>query len=568
MRINVVIKEKKEGIDVGMATVTIPTQHNINRNSGAILLRVSKPDLTQEKEILLSIGDFSLSYEEGFLYLNGQSGQLNLATALFPGQSEILWTWIENNHRLVVKKDDETLLDSARHESGGIGGQFGPVITLSNTPKFTGAYKEVITYTKDFLYGEASQYGLARFMATGEVLFQADFSEAKHYKTNPMIETTFAPTDGSPILVRDDKGLLKRQYFFNRDTGEYTDTHTEEFIYKGEDKLALAYGGLNPRFKTIVSFENTDTFVVGYDKKPGDKIRIVEDALLFDFSEEEINQYYDQKLSITYQLERSYNVEYNDDTAHDSLRIQLNDHQDMPLEVIQEGNRFSDSKLGREIDLNPLVNPRHTGFMYIDKEKQETQAFRLSVSNPFVLADGLDTADFIVEAIDIEGNEVLSPYIDVFLMTEKGQQTDAYGSLHPVINFDTMKARNMAGRCYYQYQSPVITQDDYPLTQRIFVVAVDRLNGIGTQVPLYIRPVPSQLNSTGRKRSVPESAGIVFEYVARLFERELPAGHPLEALDRDQDGVLSRQDFLYFEAEKYNHALMQEIHAGLKELEA
>lgn len=557
-----------------MATVTIPVKDNINRSAGTLALRLSHTENKPDRETLIQIGDFTLAYEEGFLLLNNKESSASLPTALFPGEATIIWTWIGDTHRLIVTRDDELEIDELTFDEMALTGGFGELINLVSTPHFTGAYQELIVFAEDFVFEEARAYTVTLFMDTADRLFHANFREPMHYKKEPVIETTFAPTDGSPILVQDELGLLNRQYFFDYHTGEYTSDNTEEFTYKGEETLYIAYDNLNPHYDTIVTFEEGEVFIAKHVTKSEverlkanqttGQVVVAQDAVHFLFSDEEREQWWGQVVTIRYQINRSYNVEYNEKTAHDSLRIQLNNHQSHPIEVIQEGNRFSNVKLGREVDLNPLVNPRHTGFLYIDKEEQHTQAFRLNLSNAYVLADGMDSADFIVEAIDEEGNEVLSPYLDVFLMDDKGRRTDELGSLTPVVHYDTMKARNMSGRCYYKYHAPLITTDDYPVTQKVFAVALDRRSNIGTQIPLYIRPVEAIQDEIKQTRLVSQSASLVFEYIARYFERELPAGHPLEQLDQDQDGKIDRRDFTYFDTVKYNDSLMQNIDTALR----
>ena len=574
-----------------MAIVIIPSKNNINRNSATLALTVSKETASLAKENLLRVGDFLLYIESGFLVLSSEAGTplktIELATAPFPGEATFVWTWIESNHRLLVLKDGVTEIDSELFENTALSEDFGLIDLASDkTTLFKGSYKKLSIYASDMLYVEENFYVIQDFLQDGDLLFQADYTTPNHYTKKPVVETTMAPRDQSPILVEDKDGPLYRQYFFNHETGEYQNENTETFLYKGENALHLSYDNLDANYLINVVFPGVESFEA-YSQEKYQWVTAIElealtiggllnenieylvyeegtkghfsfegNTVHLDLTTEQKEAFYGYDVSVTYQLRRSYNVEFNDDVAHDSLRIGFVNHQNDEVTVIQEGNRFSNHKLAREIELNPLVNARHTGFMYIDKEPQVTQAFRLNASSNYVTANGFDTADFIVEAIDAEGNEVLSPYIDVYLMNEQGVETEELGTLHPVVNYDTLKARNSSGRCYFEYTAPLIKTSENSNTQRVFAVAFDRKHKVGAQFPLVIRPVFDGVEMTALdtrdKTSVligeevyTEKADNAVAYVemdGKSIQKEVPAPDaPSEILSpKDIDIVSSR----------------------------
>lgn len=592
-----------------MATVTIPIQQNISKDSGTVLLKLYKDSLIEKQENIFLVRNFLLSLSGNSINLTMFDGEifgtLSLEANVFPGNVYVLWSWDNNTHRLLaVNEEKEEVFSKVFEEVApienislddftekGIKETIGDIeyrvlekesplldinfkesyetIQLAVAPYFLGSFKELVIFPTDYLYEPGTLTNLLSFKKNELISFQADYTKPNHYVSRPIIETTMAPRDASPILLKDDEGYMNRQFFFDRETGQYSDTNTEEFIYRGEDEVYLSYKTTDKDYGMLLVFENGETFqlthstediLLTYEK---DKIRLY-------FNEEQKEDWYGLHYSITYQLERSYNVEYNEDSALDGLKVNLVNHKNTELTLLQEGNRFSNQFLAKEIELNPLVNSQHTGFLYIDKEAQATQAFRLNASSYYLTADGQDSADFIIEAIDEEGNNVLSPYIDVFLIDEQGRQTTELGSIRPVMNFDTLKARNTSGRCYFEYQAPLILESENPKAQRLFAVAYDRKHDIGAQFPLILRPRQDNFFGTstlGNKENVPVEANIPFEYFARFYERRLPENHPLHLLDKNEDGVLTRNEYLLFEKEKTNKTLMQELSYALRESE-
>ena len=568
-----------------MPTVTIPQKNNINRQSGSLVLKIEateKPTVAH----LLSTGAFSLWYKDSAFVLQthatDMTKRLTLPMAAFPGEVVLLWTWLGSNHRLFAI--GETIVDIAA-ESSNLTEDFG-IISLAVEPYFTGTYCSLEIYASDLFYNSTSEIestidGYMRLLAEKRLaeetfyvvsdtpknngkelvagsglLFSADYTEAVHYAKKPFLEATLAPRDHSPILVSDETGPLQRQYFFDKETGIYGETNTETFLYRGEDVLYLAYEALDANYHVMVRCE---------DVTIGGPVSVDGNAVFLTLSDLEKDYFYGKEITVTYRLARSYTVEPNENAAFDSYIVRLENHENKAITITQEGNRFSNQKLAREIELNPIVNPQHTGFLYISKEEQRGQAFRLNLSSNYLVANGLDSADFLVEVIDQDGNEVLSPYVDVFILDSQGKETDALGRFAPIINKDTLKARNAAGRCYFRFQAPLIRKADVASTQKIYVVAYDRKDKIGAQIPLILRPSTSAyVEKGGGTGAVSLTASIVFEYFARHYEKSIPTGHPILLCDFDRDGVLGQADLERLLIEQTNETRMQAIATALR----
>ena len=633
-----------------MATATIPSKDNISRESGTIILTLSRKQPLRKKENLLKIGDFTLSMTPQLLTLEGKNEKMEVPSLTFygsktveeyeamvnsgeiaPGEGypingqykyddkkiiqHIVWTWIGDNHRLLTYNKETQVVAENIDEERTISGDFD-LIHLASEPYWSGNYQGIQIYSLDYLFNEANWFTLEEFIIDAPILFHADYTSPMHYMKEPIVETTMVPKDQSPILVENSKGPMTRQYFFNHETGFYEKSNTERFLYRNEDALHVSYEELEPKYLVNVKFADGETFVAqhvdskDYIPRSTNHFYVNGNTIHLDLTDEQKHKFYGTEVSVTYQLRNSYNVEYNEDTAHDSLKIHLVNHNDDEVSVIQEGNRFSNQRLAKEVELNPLVNSQHTGFLYIDKQEQKTQAFRLNTSSSYLTADGMDTADFIIEAIDEEGNEVLNPSIDVYVLGENGRVETGLGEVYPIVNKDTMKARRTSGRCYYKYRAPFIRQSDNPLTQRIFLVAYDRDARLGAQIPIYVRPFFSEegyrlppetlaeaplpfkvmsqsyrlpletlAEETLAEESLPfevepemyrlpletlAEASLPFEVASEYFGYELEEGHYSNLLDFNNNGVIDQEDFDTLQREKNNKSFMTTLEAALR----
>ena len=324
-----------------MATATIPSKDNINRESGTIILTLSRKQPLTKKENLLKIGDFTLSMTPNEISLEGKNNKISLPLLTFngsesveeavnlvvlrdafikrwllggevypsPGYSSansdtmreliavtpgeqfalskstvpgdnywrincytqnmefivrlgpsanetvitvpdnahymwvsypqgsnpqivrgtnfipykrnpadeatsIVWTWIGDNNRLLTYNKEQQLISEVVTETQTISGNFD-LIQLAVEPYWTGSYQGLRIYSLDFLFNEANWFTLEEFITEAPLLFHADYTSPMHYMKEPIVETTMAPKDQSPILVENSKGPMTRQYFFN-----------------------------------------------------------------------------------------------------------------------------------------------------------------------------------------------------------------------------------------------------------------------------------------------------------------------------------------------------------------
>lgn len=540
------------------STLTIPQKNNIERKAGSLALEFSLDSAQTEFE-LLKIGGYSIRFKnKSFSLTDGNTGvvtrKIELPSPVTSGKLTIIWSWENNVHQLFIKNHASNSFTSALNDSGNMKSGFG-TIDFTGSPLFSGTYHRFILSSENLLYMTASNNLLSLMEKTST--FTLDFSSKKQFIQKPFIEGTLAPVDGSPILVSDTKGQMRRHYFFDSDTGVYTTYAKESLLYEGQDSLLLSYDRLDPNFKIIVETEDGELV--------SDSIYSEDNEVFLAINTELKTRLLGKYLNVTYQLERSYVVEFNEDSALDSYEILFSNYPSENITVTQEGNRFSNRKLAKEIELNPIVNPNHKGFVYIVQNKQEVQGFRINVSSDMIHADGFDSAEVLIEAIDEDGNEVLSPYIDVYVVDEKGNTGVDLGVVQVSMSYDTLKARNTSGRMYYRYIAPYIKESLGRKTTRIFIVAYDRKRKVGIQVPIVLRPTSSSIRPSNKLTQANIALG--FEYLARYFERKNIPDKILSALDFDGNKQLTREDLDIFLKKQYDPSESARINKLLKEME-
>lgn len=536
-----------------MPKLTIPTKNNLHEERGSIVLTVS--DFEEESSMhLLTIGNIQI-----YLTANVEKNELNLnnmeevlgSIEFEKEEIDIVLSWERDSVWLSLYSKDllpEVLGVIEPLERKPV---FNEVLSLFEDKYFNGVYQKISIYSQPFDRGDIGPFNLEVFEESTEQLFHADFTQATHYDRSVILEDTFAPRNGSPILVSDDEGLMERHFFFDEKTGSYSDSVTEEFIYLRQPYERISYKNVELDYKPLIEAYGDDGLDFLYY---GEDFYINDGQIIFNLSNEFQDYYFGCEFKIVYQISRSYNIEFNEDVPHDGYRINLTNlkvskdgelyNSTENIRVLKEGNRFEDEYLAKEIELNPLVNPQVQGFMYIDTSEQFTQAFRIRTSSQYLNGNGVDSASIMIEAIDEEGNEVLSPYLSVVVMNDKGDITSGFGDIEPVIGRQSAKARNTSGRAYYQFNAPVLTSD-VRMTHKVYIVALDRKTGIGAQYPIFIQSVRENQVIPNNRQSMAE-AEIPFEYFARYFEREIPNGHPIGKLDNNKNQLLDTHDLELF----------------------
>ncbi|MEI4281654.1 hypothetical protein [Tetragenococcus halophilus] len=533
----------------------IPSKNVLDDNENTIYLRFYKSKHANDEEsTLLLSGDFSIHYEKEKVILKDKNKE-ELAVELVENLTDkldIIWSWENGEHKLAINTNS-LWIEEFQEMEGNTG-----ITELLPSQSYNFEANRILITDEGIVYSIIVEQEIEKILRdVTQKKLDINFTENVVYRKNNFIEGTMAPRDGSPILVSDSQGQMNRHYFFDEYTGDYVPYNKEYFTYKGEDFLPLAYDNIDKNFHVTVETDEGE-FI-------GEPTKVEGKQLYLQLTEDQKAQLFGEELTVTYQVDRSYSVEFNTDTALDSYKVNFAKSPQEALTVTQEGNRFSDKKLAKEVELNPILNPQHKGFLYITQNDQEANGFRMNISSDMVHADGIDSADVIIEAIDAEGNEILNPFVDIYIVDEKGRTGNELGEIVPVVTLETLKERKMAGRVYLKYYAPYIEAVEGRKTKKIYIVAYDRDNNIGIQYPLYIKPTDSPIIQRGK---IPDTNSlIVFEYLARYYRESHIPEKILSIIDFDGNDQVTIDDLNTFIQKQYQYTEMRELSNRLLTLE-
>lgn len=538
------------------SSIKFPIKNVVDDDSGTIYLRTYISDTYNSEDIgVIKSGDFELVYKGFKSLILSYKGIQKLSVILtepLKDKLDIIWSWKDDIHKIAVNTN---LIWN--EEIASIDGKLD-IIELLPDQNYSIELNRLLITEESLVYSSINELEIEDILIDiTEKTLDIHFLDNLIYKQNNFIEGTLAPTDYSPILVSDSAGQLSRDYFFDDDTGDYTPYNKEYFTYEGTDYLSLSYSNIDLNFRTTVETEDGELI--------GDPLIIKDNLVYLNLEKTKRESLFGETLIVTYQVDRSFNVEFNTDTAVDSYKINFAKSPEEELSVVQEGNRFSNVKLAKEIEMNPIINPQHKGFLYITQNNQEAYGFRINVSSDMVHADGIDSADVIVETIDKEGNEILNPYLDVYLMNEEGLTGEELGQILPVVSLETLKERKMAGRVYLKYYSPHIQKEVGRAMTKIFIVAYDRKKKIGIQYPLYLKPTDKPVIKRNILPSV--SSLVVFEYLARYYQSQDIPEEITKILDSDGNSQITREDLNSFIENQFDNTKMMNDSYKLLQLE-
>lgn len=472
--------------------VSFPTQNNFYE-SGSLLLKARLEGTQSSTYTLLKTGNITLSLvaKKLRLQIGAAMVETTAVTTLTSFTAKASWS----------KEGIAVRLEASTNVENSYSGLVTPVVDssflLSGDYLFQGWIDQLTIWKQAY-----TLLKLKTLKAEDEALsksFESDFNDVISSKEKTFVEATLAPVDGSPILVEDADGAMKKVNFFDFKTGLYRTYNEEEIIYDGiSDELIVAYHDLDTEnFKVQVLHNEVEVGVL--ESIEGQQIHII-------FTEEEKKRLIGETLVVRYQRNRSYAIDYKR-AALDSYRIYLTKHQGKELVVTQEGNRMSKMRLAKEVELNPLQNAQSEGFLYITDKEQQVSGFRAFLSPERLMADGIEGSHLVIEPIDKEGNEVIGASLEV---------RASMGAIEPIVNRKQAKLRSTSGRYFYTYHAPYIYGNGRK-TQQAFITIKDRETGIGTEVEVYLRPTMNIKKLSTKQFNI--EAQIVFEYLAKCYGR-------------------------------------------------
>lgn len=357
-------------------------------------------------------------------------------------------------------------------------------------------------------------------------------------------EIPIAPIDHSPILVQKETGeTLQKVSFFNFETGEYETWNQEPFVYDGRsDFVEVAYNNLNEQFRDI-AIRTED------GEKIGEPYRIDGKRFYFSLSSNEKWLYKSKHLYVSYQVNDTYTIDYNI-KAVDGYRINFAKHDGGKRIVYQEGNRYGEpKKLATMIDMNPIQNQNHEGFLYVTNTINKTDSFRITATPDRLHADGFSFSTLIIEPLDYQGNFLSHSNLEI--VAERG-----FIARH--ISKDAVEAQKRSGQYLYQYYAPYIQANVDGELVEDYIWITDKDNNIGIGYKMLLRPVaePGNLQISKSEKDILTAKTTIINYLLMYEGLEKYEDEMLfSILDLDQDDRITMDEILVLETNQKDQEL-------------
>ena len=496
------------------SVITYPAKDNIRGDMGSLVMwfspGITYDGLSEFEPVLFEYGEedpLRLSYEFGEVRFHYGDADVAYPITLTKGNwYNVVATWSSSRIRLYV---NGTLIEESGNYSEVKGStliRIGHSID-PNKDTFYGAIDETIVLSS--LLGQTEveqiQTSIEPIANSNSMTMRATFNHAIGNFNKSIIEATLAPNYGSPVLVEKLDGTpMRKVSFFDFYTGEYR-TFNEELV---EYDKTYNYVEISYHDKDV----DQESFQIGVEDISGHPYGAPYELrgrrLYLSLTEEEKKQLDGQYLYVTYQLEDAYTVDFNIGVP-DSFRVTLGKHEGQPVKVTYEGNRFTDEKLLTMVEMNPMLNPNHEGFLYVTRNDEKVTSFRTRLTPESLPANGGSEALLVVEPLDSYGNYVSHCRLTV---------TSELGTIIPAYDEESVKLRDRAGRFLYRYHSPILTTEQakgFETTDYINVI--DNETGFGVQESITLTALLEKvhpLSATDTIETIAEKYGSTIEEVA------------------------------------------------------
>lgn len=520
-----------------------PIKDSFPNQSGSIYVKVTAPEgfeeaaTTTNKQMILRTDNetLRLDYKNGnFIFFIGAKS-LSVPTILSEvGTAEIIISWNEVEMELSVNGNTLSLGDA-------------PLITSAISSLIfaeEGSIKDPIILEEWALFHNKIKADSDIKAILPQAIMQSLFDGGISGQNVTWSEIPVAPTDHSPILVqKEDGATLQKVSFFDYETGKYQTWNQEPFIYDGRsDFVEVAYSNLDEQFRDI-SIRTED------GEKIGEPYRIEGKRLYFSLYSSLKPTLKNKTLYATYQVNDTYTIDYNI-KAVDGYRINFAKHDGGKRIVYQEGNRYGEpKKLATMIDMNPIQNQNHEGFLYVTNTINKTDSFRITVTPDRLPADGASFATLIIEPLDYQGN---------FLSHSNLEIVADRGFIARHISKDAVEAQKRSGQYLYQYYAPYIysSKKGGVIEDHIWITDLD--NQIGICYKILLSPVQktSNVQITRSQKDTLTSKSKIIDYILMYEGVERYEDETLfSILDLNQDGRVTTDEILVLETNKKDSEL-------------
>ena len=533
-------------VDVGVRAESIlqyPAANNFEAKEGTMFLSLlPKQAITSATLFATDTNEYTLKYASGKFTFTVKEQSVDVVMATWDAPVQILCGW-----------ENETITLSVN----GTQAKKTVALTSRKTPKtldFTRSNEIASLVIDDIIIWSERlpEASMDELLSPANIILHATFQKAIGGKGASWFELPMAPFDQSPILVEKQDGTnLRKVSFFDIETGKYRTYNEELFVYDGKsDFVEVAFADINEDFFDLM-IRTED------GEKIGAPYRVEGKRIYFSLSYAEMKDLNRKPLYVRYQLNDSYTVDFNIQ-AVDGYRVDFAKHDGQPKKVYQEGNRWTEPyKLATMIEMNPLMNQNHEGFLYITNNKQETSSFKVTVTPEHLLADGGSSSLVMIEPVDKEGNFIGSANLDV---------TVKLGNIHRIATTEAAEVQKRSGIYLYRYYAPFISRSTTARNQEEFMWVIDKDAGIGIQYNFLLKPSATQhpVLFTSDRALAAERKAHVFNFLL-LYEgiEEYQDPELFDILDLDDNGKVTFEDIAVLESGAFDEKIL-EIYTKIK----
>jgi hypothetical protein len=506
----------EEAVSRGSSFITYPSKDNIVTKEGTISLWI-KPQVTydinlQQVPAILEYGDengiIGLHFEGDNLVFNYGQSELSSDTVVLTSLDKDQWyhiaaSWSSDTCSLYVNGIKKT--SNMTFEMNGTSNVIRLGHSVLGGDVFNGVIDDLIIFSKQISDDEIEALLNATDPVpdTQQMILRATLNYAIGSFNKSIIEMTPSPEYGSPVIVtKEDGTVMQKVAFFDELTGEYQTYTDESFIYDGQmDYVRVGYNDIDEENFKITIRDYNGVLV-------GSPYHTDKNKVFMSLTEDEKKALRGQSLFIRYQPEDSYTVDFNIGQP-DSFRVSIGKYDGQPLGVDYEGNRYSDQKLATMIELNPMLNPNHQGFMYIIQNTQNVSSFRAQAFPDDLPANGIAEALIVVEPLDHNGNFISYANLEV---------TAGEGTIIENHDIGSLRIRETAGRYMYRYRAPWIMFSARNTPEVADVInVIDKVSGMGIQIPLTLTLSDEATN----QNEAPDGLDVAWDEVSMYMLTEI-----------------------------------------------
>ncbi|UNY39810.1 structural protein [Bacillus phage vB_BauM_KLEB27-3] len=501
--------------------ITYPSKNNISTSRGTISMWVNPAVIYQDTEmkpVLFEYGSevnsYQIGYEDNQFYFNHVNSDNKAAIEKEFNKDEwyhIVSTW-GDGHVSIYVNNEKISVD-----------QVGFLTTDSNIIRighgeregsvFNGIIDETIVYGQVLSDDEIKAlYDAANPVVDNKsMLMRATFNHALGSFNRSIIEATMAPKYGSPIIIEKEDGTsMQKVSFFDYYTGEYRTFNDERVVYDGfSDFIRISYDDLDlENFRPVVCDEQGVLY--------GDPLEVKGNKVYMKLTDKEKEKLKDEVLIVSYQIDNAFTVDFNIGVP-DSFRINIGKHDGQDMKIYYEGNDFHQEKLATMVELNPLLNPNHKGFLYVTGNIEPVTSFRIKATPSDLPANGASESLVLVEPLDLYGNFISHARLEV--SCEKG-------SIIPAYDLNSIKLRDRAGRYIYKYRAPILkAEKEKQLQVKDKINVKDKESGIGVQLTVTLKTLEVERHLIVKEDNMYDIAHKYGASVADIaVENEMTAG--------------------------------------------